>query len=153
VLRARKFETPSTPVLLPDFPGSLADTLRDRYQLERELGRGGMAAVYLAQDLRHKRPVALKLLDPGTGLCARARAFPARDPHGGRLQHPHILPVHDSGEVAGQLWSTMPFVAGESLRERLRREPQLPLGDALRIARQLAESLDYAHRTAPSTAT
>ena len=119
---------------------ALVDALRDRYVLERELGRGGMATVYLAHDLRHKRPVALKVLHPELAHDARPRALPARDrdrPPGSSI--PHILTVHDSGEAAGQLWFTMPFVEGESLRgPACDREPQLPVEDALRIATDAA---------------
>ena len=125
---------------------ALADALRDRYVLERELGRGGMAVVFLARDLRHERPVALKVLDAERVPALGAERFQREIRLAARLQHPHILTVLDSGEAAGQLWFTMPFVEGESLRERLRREGPLPLDDALRIAREVAEGLDYAHR-------
>jgi tetratricopeptide (TPR) repeat protein len=113
--------------------------------LERELGRGGMATVYLAQDLKHDRPVALKVLRPELAATLGPDRFRREIHLAARLQHPHILTVHDSGEAAGQLWFTMPYVEGESLRERLRRESQLPLDDALRIAREAAAALQYAH--------
>src|ERR671933_658888 len=130
-----------------------ADVLRDqlqgalagRYAIERELGRGGMATVYLAQDLRHERPVALKVLHPELAHALGPARFQREIKLAARLQHPHILSVHDSGEAAGQLWFTMPFVEGEALRDRLTRERQLPVEDALRIAREAAEALDYAH--------
>jgi TolB-like protein/Flp pilus assembly protein TadD len=124
----------------------LADALRDRYVIERELGRGGMATVYLARDIRHKRSVALKVLRPELGALVGAERFQREIELAAGLQHPHILTVFDSGEAAGQLWFTMPYVEGESLRDRLRRERQLPLDDALHIAVEVARALDYAHR-------
>jgi len=114
--------------------------------LERELGRGGMAAVYLARDLRHDRPVALKVLHPELAHALGPERFIREIRLAARLDHPHILSVHDSGETAGRLWFTMPYVEGESLRNRLAREPQLPLADALRIARAVADALGYAQR-------
>jgi serine/threonine-protein kinase len=120
--------------------------LADRYRIERELGRGGMATVYLAQDLKHERPVALKVLHPELAATLGPERFLREVRTTARLQHPHILPVLDSGEAAGQLWYTMPYVRGESLRDRLRREAQLPLHDAMELARQTALALDYAHR-------
>ena len=125
---------------------SLRDALRDRYTLERELGRGGMATVYLAQDVKHERPVALKVLLPELAASLGPDRFQREIKLAARLQHPHILTVHDSGEAAGQLWFTMPFVEGESLRDKLRRERQLGVEDALRITREAAAALDYAHR-------
>src|SRR4051795_7935750 len=101
--------------------------LANRYTLEHELGRGGMATVYLAQDLRHDRPVALKVLHPDLAATLGPERFQREIKLAARLQHPHILTVHDSGETAGQLWYTMPYVEGESLRERIRREKQLPV--------------------------
>src|SRR5215212_9399780 len=105
-----------------------------------------MATVYLAHDLRHDRPVALKVLHPELAASLGPDRFQREIRFAARLQHPHILTVHDSGEAAGQLWFTMPYVEGESLRDRLRRERQLPLEDALQIAREAARALDYAHR-------
>jgi serine/threonine-protein kinase len=105
-----------------------------------------MATVYLAQDLRHDRPVALKVLHPELAATLGPERFQREIKLAARLQHPHILSVHDSGEAAGQLWFTMPFVEGESLRDRLNREKQLPLEDALRITTEAARALDYAHR-------
>jgi eukaryotic-like serine/threonine-protein kinase len=126
-------------------PEGLRDALADRYAIERELGRGGMAVVYLAQDLRHDRPVALKLLLPELAATLGPDRFQREIRFAARLQHPHILTVLDSGEAAGRLWFAMPYVEGESLRDRLRRERQLPVDDALRIATEAARALDYAH--------
>jgi eukaryotic-like serine/threonine-protein kinase len=122
------------------------DALRDRYRLERELGRGGMATVYLAHDLRHDRPVALKVLRPELAQALGPERFLREIRLSARLQHPHILPVFDSGEVAGQLWYAMPYIEGESLRERLLRQRQMPVDDALRLTREVADALEYAHR-------
>jgi eukaryotic-like serine/threonine-protein kinase len=124
----------------------LAEALQDRYTLQRELGRGGMATVYLATDLKHKRPVALKVLRPELAQSLGPERFRREIELAARLQHPHILTVHDSGETAGQLWFTMPFVEGESLRDRLRRQVQLPIEDAVQIAREAAQALEYAHQ-------
>ena len=104
-----------------------------------------MATVYLAHDLRHDRPVALKVLHPELAATLGPERFLREIRITARLQHPHILPVLDSGEAAGLLWYTMPYVEGESLRDRLRRERQLPLDDALQIAREVADALGYAH--------
>jgi TolB-like protein/Flp pilus assembly protein TadD len=131
---------------LADPPAALAAALRDRYVLERELGRGGMATVFLAHDVKHDRPVALKVLLPELAASLGPDRFQREIRLAARLQHPHILTVHDSGETAGQLWFTMPFVEGESLRERLRRERQLSVEDAVQIGREAARALDYAHQ-------
>src|SRR6058998_2910352 len=104
-----------------------------------------MATVYLAHDLRHDRPVALKVLLPELAASLGPDRFQREIKLAARLQHPHILTVHDSGETAGQLWFTMPFVEGESLRDRLRRERQLAVEDAVRITREAAQALQYAH--------
>jgi TolB-like protein/Flp pilus assembly protein TadD len=130
---------------LTDLPSALTAALQDRYRIERELGRGGMATVYLAGDLRHGRLVALKVLHPELARTLGPERFEREIRVAARLQHPHILTVHDSGEAAGQLWYTMPYVEGESLRDRLRREAQLPLEDALLITREVADALGYAH--------
>jgi DNA-binding NarL/FixJ family response regulator len=127
-------------------PTALADALRDRYVLDRELGHGGMAAVYLAHDLRHDRPVALKVLHPDLAQTLGPERFKREIRLAARLQHPHILTVLDSGEADGRLWFTMPFVEGESLRDRLTRERQLPVDAALRIATEAARALEYAHK-------
>src|SRR5215213_11389676 len=105
-----------------------------------------MATVFLAHDLRHDRPVALKVLHPELAATLGTDRFQREIKLAARLQHPHILTVHDSGETAGQLWFTMPFIKGEALRERLRRERQLPVDEALRIACEAALALDHAHR-------
>jgi len=131
---------------LAEIPAQFVEALQDRYLLERELGRGGMATVYLARDLKHKRPLALKVLRPELAASLGPERFQREIELAARLQHPHILTVHDSGETAGQLWFTMPFVRGESLRDRLRRERQLPVDEALRITREAALALDYAHQ-------
>jgi serine/threonine-protein kinase len=120
--------------------------LADRYAFERELGRGGMAVVYLARDLRHDRPVAFKVLHPELAASLGPERFQREVRLAARLQHPHILSVHDSGAADGRLWFTMPFIEGESLRAKLDRERQLPVEVALRIAREAADALDYAHR-------
>jgi eukaryotic-like serine/threonine-protein kinase len=129
-----------------DSHGALVAALADRYAFERELGRGGMATVYLATDLRHDRPVALKVLHPQLAASLGPERFLREIKLAARLQHPHILTVLDSGDAAGRLWFTMPYIEGESLRDRLVREKQLAVEDAVRIAREAADALDYAHR-------
>jgi serine/threonine-protein kinase len=124
----------------------LAAALADRYRLERELGAGGMATVYLAADLKHDRQVAIKVLRPELAAVIGAQRFLAEIKTTANLQHPHILALFDSGEVDGTVFYVMPFVEGESLRDRLAREHQLPVGDAVRIATEVASALDYAHR-------
>jgi TolB-like protein len=126
--------------LLPRLQAALAD----RYRIERPLGRGGMATVYYAHDLRHDRPVALKVFHPELAPALGER-FVREVRVAAKLSHPHILTVHDSGESAGLLWYTMPVVDGESLRQRLDREGQLPVGVAVRIASTVAEALEHAH--------
>jgi eukaryotic-like serine/threonine-protein kinase len=124
----------------------LQTALADRYQIVRQLGRGGMATVYLARDLRHDRLVALKVLHPELAANLGSERFLREIRTAARLQHPHILSVHDSGEAAGLLWFTMPYVDGETLRDRLQREHQLSVDEAVRIAHEAARALDYAHR-------
>ncbi len=123
----------------------LQAALGDRYPIERELGRGGMATVYLARDVRHGRFVAVKVFRPEVAAALGPERFLREIAVAARLQHPHILPLHDSGEVSGLLYYVMPYVEGESLRGRLDRERQLPIDDALRIAREIAGALSYAH--------
>ncbi len=120
--------------------------LTGRYTLERELGQGGMALVFLARDLRHDRNVALKVLKPEVSAEIGADRFLREIKMAAGLTHPHILPVYDSGEAGGLLFYVMPNMAGRSLRERLEAERQLSLEEALRITREVAEALDYAHR-------
>ena len=129
-----------------DLPSALREGLLDRYAIERQLGRGGMATVYLARDLKHDRPVALKLLHPELAASLGPERFQREIRFAARLQHPHILTVLDSGETGGRLWFTMPYVDGESLRDRLGRERQLPVADAVRLTREVALALDFAHR-------
>ncbi|HMA39053.1 MAG TPA: protein kinase [Gemmatimonadales bacterium] len=124
---------------------SLNAALADHYHVERELGHGGMATVYLAQDLKLPRPVALKVLRPELAAALGPERFLREVRITARLNHPHILALLDSGEARGLLYYTMPYVDGESLRDRLNREKQLPLDDALQIAREVADALSYAH--------
>ncbi len=124
----------------------LTTALSDRYRLEGELGQGGMATVYLAQDLKHDRKVAIKVLRPELAAVIGAERFLSEIKTTANLQHPHILPLHDSGAADSFLYYVMPFVEGESLRNRLSREKQLPIHDAVRIATEVAGALDYAHR-------
>ena len=124
---------------------SLATALADRYRLDRKLGEGGMATVYLADDLKHQRKVALKVLRPELAAILGAERFLAEIRTTANLQHPHILALHDSGQVDGTVFYVMPFVDGESLRDRLTRETQLPVEAALRIAQEVADALGYAH--------
>lgn len=123
----------------------LTRDLAERYRIERELGRGGMATVYLAEDVKHGRLVAIKVLRPELAASLATTRFLREIEIAARLRHPHILPLYDSGEAADSLLYVMPYVAGESLRERLEREQQLPLADACRIAAEVADALAYAH--------
>jgi serine/threonine-protein kinase len=124
---------------------SLGVALHGRYAIERELGRGGMATVYLARDLRHDRMVALKILQPELGGSHGTERFQREIRLAARLSHPNILPLFDSGDAAGRFWYAMPYVKGESLRERLRREAQLEVPEAVRIAVHVAAGLSHAH--------
>ena len=119
--------------------------LADRYAIERELGRGGMASVFLARDLKHSRRVAIKVLHPELAASLGAERFLREIEIAAGLTHPNILPLHDSGSASGLLYYVMPFVEGESLRDRLVRDTQLPLGVALQLARETADALAYAH--------
>lgn len=134
-----------------DAPTDLLELLRtglaDRYLIERELGHGGMARVFLAQDRKHRRQVAIKVLRPDVAVAIGSGRFLREIAIAARLNHPHIVPLHDSGEADGLLYYVMPHVQGESLRARLQRERQLPLDDALQIAREVADALAYAHTT------
>ena len=127
-------------------PGRLSAALADRYRLERELGQGGMATVYLAQDLRHDRKVAVKVLKPELAAVLGAERFVVEIKTTAALQHPHILPLFDSGTADGFLYYVMPFIDGETLRRRLDRESQLGVEESVRIATSVADALDYAHR-------
>jgi eukaryotic-like serine/threonine-protein kinase len=129
-----------------DVLAQLKPTLADRYDVEREIGRGGMATVYLARDVRHGRRVALKVLDPELGAVLGGERFLSEIRVTANLQHPNLLPLFDSGEAGGLLYYVMPFIEGETLRARLEREHQLPVGEAVRIAIAVASALDYAHR-------
>jgi len=124
----------------------LSSALADRYRIDREIGAGGMATVYLAEDQKHHRRVALKVLRPELGAVLGTERFLSEINVTANLQHPHLLPLFDSGEVDGLLFYVMPYIEGESLRARLERERQLPVEEAVRIATSLASALDYAHR-------
>ncbi len=124
----------------------LTDSLHSKYRVEREIGAGGMATVYLAHDVRHDRDVAIKVLHPDLAAALGAERFLAEIKTTAKLQHPHILPLLDSGEADGLLYYVMPFVAGESLRSRLDRETQLSVDDAVRIAREVASAIESAHK-------
>jgi len=130
---------------MTDVLSRLTAAIADRYRLERELGAGGMATVYLAHDLKHERDVAIKVLHPDLGAALGGERFLTEIRTTARLQHPHILPLLDSGEADGLLYYVMPLVTGETLRARLEREKQLPIDDAVLIAREVADALGYAH--------
>jgi len=130
---------------MPDLLERLKSALAGRYAVEREVGRGGMAAVFLAEDLKHHRQVAIKVLHPDISSDVATERFFREIEIVAGLTHPHILPLHDSGQADGLLYCVMPYIEGESLLERLQREKQLPLEDALQIAREVAEALNYAH--------
>jgi serine/threonine-protein kinase len=124
----------------------LKSALSGRYSIERELGRGGMATVYLAEDLKHGRQVAIKVLHPELAASLGHERFVREIQIAAKLQHPHILPVHDSGDAGGTLYYVMPFVEGESLQSYIQRETRVPPEVAMRIAREVADALGYAHR-------
>src|ERR1041385_698761 len=128
-----------------DLLEQLASALGDRYRVDRELGQGGMAIVFLAEDLKHHRRVAIKLLKPELSAVLGSERFLREIQIAATLQHPHILPLYDSGSAGSLLYYVMPFVEGESLRERLAREKQLPLDAALQITREVGSALQYAH--------
>ena len=131
---------------MPDITGQLTTALADRYRIESHLGEGGMATVYLAHDMKHNRKVALKVLRPELAAMIGAERFLQEIEVTANLQHPHILPLHDSGDADGFLFYVMPYVEGESLRVKLNREKQLSIEDAVEIAKSVAAALDYAHR-------
>ncbi|MDH5316684.1 MAG: serine/threonine protein kinase, partial [Gemmatimonadota bacterium] len=124
----------------------LTAALAGRYRIERELGQGGMATVYLAEDLKHDRKVALKVLKPELAAVLGAERFVVEIKTTAALQHPHILPLFDSGTADGFLFYVMPFIDGETLRDRLNRETQLGVDEAVKIAAEVADALDYAHQ-------
>ena len=124
----------------------LTAALADRYRVERELGAGGMATVYLAEDLKHDRKVAIKVLKPELAAVLGAERFVVEIKTTAALQHPHILPLFDSGEAGGFLYYVMPYIKGETIREKLTRETQCGVDEAVRITREIADALDYAHR-------
>ncbi|HEY7503280.1 MAG TPA: protein kinase [Gemmatimonadales bacterium] len=130
---------------MPEIPPGLAQALRDRYRLERALGQGGMGAVYLAEDLKHHRRVAIKVLRPELAAGLGTDRFLREIEVAARLQHPAILPLHDSGETEGWVFYIMPYVEGESLRDRLARQGELPVEEAVRILSELLDALAYAH--------
>ncbi|HSE67400.1 MAG TPA: serine/threonine-protein kinase, partial [Gemmatimonadales bacterium] len=123
----------------------LGTTFENRYLIEREIGRGGMSVVYLARDQKHERPVALKVLQPELSHSLQTQRFLHEIKLSASLTHPHIVPVYDSGSHDGELYYVMAYIEGESLRSRLNREKRLPLEEALKIAREVADALDYAH--------
>ena len=131
---------------MTDALASLTSALADRYTIERELGAGGMATIYLAHDIRHDRKVALKVLRPELSAILGAERFLHEIKTTANLQHPHILSLFDSGEAGGFVFYVMPYVEGESLRDRLNREKQVAVEDAVRIAREVADALEYAHQ-------
>lgn len=130
---------------MPNSPESLQNALASRYSIEREIGRGGNATVFLARDVKHDRPVAVKVLRPELSSAVGTERFLREVKIAARLQHPHILPLYDSGEASGYLFYVMPYVEGETVRQRLRREMQLPIGEAIQISREVATALSYAH--------
>src|SRR4051812_7941076 len=123
----------------------LATALTGRYEIERELGSGGMATVYLAKDVRHDRDVAIKVLHPDLGAALGSERFLSEIKTTAKLQHPHILPLLDSGDADGLLYYVMPYVPGETLRDRLDKEQQLPINAAITIAKEVADALSAAH--------
>ena len=123
----------------------LRAALADRYRIERELGQGGMATVYLAEDLKHHRKVAVKVLRPELAATLGPERFFREIEVAAQLQHPHILPLLDSGEADGFLYYVMPFVEGESLRDRLTRQGELPIHEAVKLLAEVADALAYAH--------
>jgi serine/threonine-protein kinase len=130
---------------MTDALSRLKTALSDRYTIERELGSGGMATVYLAEDVKHHRKVAVKVLRPELASVLGPQRFLQEIEIAAQLQHPHILPLHDSGEADGFLYYVMPYVEGESVRDKLVKEGELPIGDAVRILRDVVDALTEAH--------
>ena len=128
-----------------DLLAQLRAALGDRYRVERELGHGGMAIVFLAEDLKHRRQVAVKVLKPELSAVLGGDRFLREIGIAAALQHPHVLPLYDSGQAEGLLYYVMPYAEGESLRQRLARDQQLPLETALQITREVGSALQYAH--------
>ncbi len=128
---------------MSEITGRLTVALADRYKIERHIGEGGMATVYLAQDMKHDRKVALKVLRPELAAVIGAERFLNEIRVTANLQHPHILPLFDSGEADGFLFYVMPYMEGETLRDRIKREKQLPVDEAVGIATAVANALDY----------
>src|SRR2546425_12139954 len=143
----RNIDTSPLPSERPvaDSVARLRAALADRYAIEREVGRGGMATVYLASDVKHRRTVAIKVLRPELASLLGPDRFVREVEIAARLNHPHILALYDSGDADGFLFYVMPYVKGESLRHKLERETQLPIDEALRITRQVASALGHAH--------
>ncbi|HEY4955086.1 MAG TPA: serine/threonine-protein kinase, partial [Gemmatimonadaceae bacterium] len=131
---------------MPELLEHLKAALKDRYDVERELGQGGMATVFLARDIKHGREVAIKVLHEDLAMALGADRFRREIQIATSLSHPHILALYDSGEADGSLYYVMPYVTGESLRARIDREKILPIEDALRITQEVASALDFAHR-------
>ncbi len=131
---------------MPEITAQLSTALADRYKLERHLGEGGMATVYLAEDLKHDRKVAVKVLRPELAAVIGGERFLNEIKVTANLQHPHILPLHDSGDADNFLYYVMPYIEGDTLRDKLDREKQLVIEDAIEITRSIASALDYAHR-------
>ncbi len=144
-VRARERAAPPVPLPAMDLLARLQAGLAGRYRIERELARGRTATVFLGHDLKHDRPVALKVLHPELAAAVGSVRFLREIQFAARLQHPHIVALHNSGEADGLLYFVMPYVVGESLRDRLDREPQLPIAEALRVAGEVADALGYAH--------
>ena len=131
---------------MPELLDRLKTALADRYAIEREIGAGGMATVYLARDLKHDRQVAIKVMKPELAAAVGAQRFLQEIRVTAKLHHPHILPLFDSGQVQDFLYYVMPYVEGETLRDKLNRETQLGIEEAVSITTDIAGALDYAHR-------
>ncbi len=131
---------------MSDVLDRLSSALADRYAIEREIGSGGMATVYLAEDLKHHRKVAVKVLRPELAVVLGAERFLNEIRVTANLQQPHILALYDSGEAGGFLFYVMPYIEGETLDARLKKEKQLGVEEAVRLAGEIASALDYAHR-------